>query len=87
MRGDREYIRGISTCQLGWWREGVPGSPYSKQRYICHRGVFFFVNGALTYVALGILGPRDGGKVVMGVGERWYGPDPVPMILLGRQEG
>ena len=53
----------------------------------CVTGVFFFVNGALTYVALGILGPRDGGKVVMGVGERWYGPDPVPMILLGRQEG
>jgi len=45
MRGDREYIMEILTYQLGWWREGGPGSPYVKQRYICHRSIFLRQRG------------------------------------------
>ena len=54
---------------------------------MCHRGVLYIVNGTLTYTALGILGPRVKGKVVTGVGKKWYCPGPGTHYFVGETGG
>jgi len=68
-----------------WWTR--QSSPYANQRYMCHRGVLYIVNGTLTYMALEILGPRGKGKVVTGVGKKWYGPGPGTHVFVGKTGG